>query len=261
MIPQPAPPYTSHLITSLPRIGDDDAKQGLEGAPPNLADPPPGCRFHPRCPLAIEICRRRASPMVDVAPGHRVACWVSPADPIRAERRREAQHESAALLDVDHVGMTYAAAGCSRAATGRRRRQPPARSGQPEIFAIIGESGSGKTTLARMILNLAAPTDGTIRFRGADVTTNPHESRRMAFMRQVQPIFQNPFEAFNPLKRIDRYLFVARGVSRARAGATTSRPGPTRRCIKVGLSLAEVGPLSRTSCPAGNCSGSPSRAR
>ena len=85
-----------------------------------------------------------------------------------------------------------------------------------------------------MILNLAVPTDGAIRFLGADVTAIRANRERMAFMRQVQPIFQNPFEAFNPLKPIDRYLFVSAGVSRARAGASTSRPRPTRRCIRSG---------------------------
>ncbi len=60
-------------------------------------------------------------------------------------------------------------------------------------------------------------------------------------MREVQPIFQNPFEAFNPLKRIDRYLFMtARRFTGARSRRATSRPGPTRRCSAVGLSLAEV---------------------
>jgi peptide/nickel transport system ATP-binding protein len=77
VIRNPRHPYTSHLVTSLPRIGDVAQKRGLEGAPPNLANPPPGCRFHPRCPLAIEICRAEHPPMVDLAPGHRVACWVT----------------------------------------------------------------------------------------------------------------------------------------------------------------------------------------
>jgi peptide/nickel transport system ATP-binding protein len=84
VIRNPVHPYTSHLVTSLPRIGDLTQKRGLEGAPPNLADPPAGCRFHPRCPLAIEICRAEHPPMVDLAPGHRVACWVTapPAKPV-----------------------------------------------------------------------------------------------------------------------------------------------------------------------------------
>jgi peptide/nickel transport system ATP-binding protein len=75
VILKPRHPYTAQLVTSLPRMGDAEPKQGLEGAPPNLAAPPPGCRFNPRCPLAMETCRREQPPMVDVAAGHRVACW------------------------------------------------------------------------------------------------------------------------------------------------------------------------------------------
>ncbi|MGF9760378.1 ABC transporter ATP-binding protein [Microvirga sp. 0TCS3.31] len=82
---RPLHPYTAHLISSLPRIGDEAPKKGLEGSPPSLADPPPGCRFHPRCPLAIDICRREAPPMVEILPGHRAACHVAQADPTRVE--------------------------------------------------------------------------------------------------------------------------------------------------------------------------------
>jgi peptide/nickel transport system ATP-binding protein len=71
----PLHPYTRHLIASLPRIGDDAPRKGLEGAPPNLADPPPGCRFHPRCPLAMEVCSRSVPAMIETAPGRRVACF------------------------------------------------------------------------------------------------------------------------------------------------------------------------------------------
>jgi peptide/nickel transport system ATP-binding protein len=71
----PLHPYTSHLIASLPRIGDDVQRQGLKGVPPNLADPPPGCRFHPRCPLAMQLCSQRVPPTVETVPGHRVACF------------------------------------------------------------------------------------------------------------------------------------------------------------------------------------------
>jgi peptide/nickel transport system ATP-binding protein len=72
---EPLHPYTSHLIGSLPRLGDTSPKKGLEGVPPNLADPPPGCRFHPRCPLAMEVCRRQNPPLVEVAHDRRVACF------------------------------------------------------------------------------------------------------------------------------------------------------------------------------------------
>ncbi|WP_353642971.1 ATP-binding cassette domain-containing protein [Mesorhizobium sp. WSM2239] len=110
---------------------------------------------------------------------------------------------------------------------------------RPEIFAIIGESGSGKTTLARMILNMVPASAGAIRFRGKALATIRGQRARLDFMRQVQPIFQNPYEAFNPLKRVDRYLY-----------ATAQRlAGVRRRDVdgvcdealrKVGLSLTEV---------------------
>jgi peptide/nickel transport system ATP-binding protein len=75
----PLHPDTLHLIQSLPRIGDIAPKQGLGGTPPNLSAPPPGCRFHPRCPLAMDICRREVPALTTLAPGHRVACFA--ADP------------------------------------------------------------------------------------------------------------------------------------------------------------------------------------
>jgi len=80
VIRNPRHPYTAHLVSSLPRIGDTTQKKGLEGSPPNLAAPPSGCRFHPRCPLAMDICRKEHPPMVDSSTsnlGHRVACWAT----------------------------------------------------------------------------------------------------------------------------------------------------------------------------------------
>jgi peptide/nickel transport system ATP-binding protein len=72
----PMHPYTQHLIASLPRIGDAGHRKSLAGSPPNLADPPSGCRFHPRCPLARDVCRQSAPPIIAAGPGHRVACHV-----------------------------------------------------------------------------------------------------------------------------------------------------------------------------------------
>ena len=71
----PKHPYTAHLVASLPRIGDTRQRPALEGRPPNLADPPAGCRFHPRCPLAIDKCRTEVPPLATVGEEHRSACW------------------------------------------------------------------------------------------------------------------------------------------------------------------------------------------
>jgi ABC-type oligopeptide transport system ATPase subunit len=111
---------------------------------------------------------------------------------------------------------------------------------RPEIFTVVGESGSGKTTLARMILNLVAPSAGAVRFRGTDLATIRGRRPRLAFMREVQPIFQNPFGAFNALKRVDRYLYMsARHFTRARTSSEVEAKAD-QALRKVGLSLAEV---------------------
>ena len=111
---------------------------------------------------------------------------------------------------------------------------------RPEILAIIGESGSGKTTLARMILNALQPTEGEIRFRGEPLGAFRRGRRRLEFIRQVQPILQNPYEAFNPLKRVDRYLY-ASAVRLAGARSQKARDELADGALqKVGLSLAEV---------------------
>jgi peptide/nickel transport system ATP-binding protein len=70
-------PYTSHLVASLPRIGDSRPRKALSGAPPSLADPPSGCRFHPRCPLAMDICRQVHPALTTLAANHRVACYAT----------------------------------------------------------------------------------------------------------------------------------------------------------------------------------------
>jgi len=78
---------------------------------------------------------------------------------------------------------------------------------RPEIFAIAGESGSGKTTLARMFLGLELPTSGILSYKGREIADLTSREKRGWFYKEVQPVFQDPFSAFSPLKRIDSYLF------------------------------------------------------
>jgi peptide/nickel transport system ATP-binding protein len=73
----PAHPYTQLLLSAAP--DPDRAKPPhLEGrgAPPSLSAPPSGCRFHPRCPFAMDICKRQAPPNVAIATDHVAACWL-----------------------------------------------------------------------------------------------------------------------------------------------------------------------------------------
>lgn len=146
------------------------------------------------------------------------------------------------LLSVEHVTRTFATGGF----LGRIQFAAiddisfSLESARPEIFAIIGESGSGKTSLARMILNTLAPSQGIIRFLGEDISRFRGRRNRLRFMQKVQPIFQNPAEAFNPLKGVDRYLFASAyhfAGRRTRAGRHAAADEALK---KVGLSLAEV---------------------
>ena len=71
----PRHPYTIGLMGSFPSItGPRKELIGIPGAPPDLAAPPPGCRFHPRCPQVMAICSAVEPRLLDVGPGCRVAC-------------------------------------------------------------------------------------------------------------------------------------------------------------------------------------------
>jgi peptide/nickel transport system ATP-binding protein len=76
----------------------------------------------------------------------------------------------------------------------------------PSITSIVGESGSGKTTLARLLLGLVAPTSGEILYLDRPLGSMTAEDRR-TFRREVQVIFQDPYDAYNPFYRIDHVLW------------------------------------------------------
>jgi peptide/nickel transport system ATP-binding protein len=89
---QPRMPYTVGLLNSLPRMDTDEKTRltPIVGAPPSLQNLPPGCPFHPRCPLAIEECTKAEPPLVEVDGRmlHLAACIRS--DELRGQDRYEA---------------------------------------------------------------------------------------------------------------------------------------------------------------------------
>ncbi|MEV0714192.1 ABC transporter ATP-binding protein [Asanoa sp. NPDC050611] len=71
----PRHPYTKGLLASLPRMDVDvDQLDPIPGNPPNMADPPAGCAFHPRCPLARDRCETQRPPLIEIGPGRSSAC-------------------------------------------------------------------------------------------------------------------------------------------------------------------------------------------
>src|SRR5437763_497432 len=77
----------------------------------------------------------------------------------------------------------------------------------PRVTAIVGESGSGKTTVARLLLGLLTPSTGEVLYNGQNLRRLMPDDRR-SFLRDVQMIFQDPYEVYNPFYRVDHVLEV-----------------------------------------------------
>jgi len=149
---------------------------------------------------------------------------------------------NATLLDVQHVTVRFHVGGLLAGATMAAVNDVSfsLESARPEIFTLAGESGSGKTTLARVLLHDLEPTSGRVEFEGRDLVTIKNRKDAMTFMKDVQPVFQNPFETFNPLRLVEAYLYdTAINFGRAKDHRTAA-PVVDAALRQVGLSLEEV---------------------
>ena len=76
---EPQHPYTIGLLGSIPRLHlEQERLAAIRGFVPNAAALPAGCRFHPRCPFAVEKCRHEVPPLMEITPQHEAACWLAP---------------------------------------------------------------------------------------------------------------------------------------------------------------------------------------
>ena len=76
MLTSPQHPYSQKLLASIPRLHDPQMPEFISGAPPDLREPPAGCRFHLRCPAVFERCRIESPPVFEPEPGQQVSCWL-----------------------------------------------------------------------------------------------------------------------------------------------------------------------------------------
>ena len=110
---------------------------------------------------------------------------------------------------------------------------------KPEIFSVAGESGSGKSTLAKMILGMHDSSEGSLTYKGKSIDELSNKEKRSWFYSEVQPVFQDPFAAFSPLKRIDHYLYETvsnyKVVPRSKADDYLNDV-----LLEVGLSITEI---------------------
>src|SRR6185312_9320308 len=149
----PRHPYTLGLLASVPRLDEERPEQlkTIEGAPPDLLKPPPGCPFMPRCAFARSICK--TMPPLDPTGGnarHLKACWVDVTDPAQqayAERRRQARlaAQRAALAELAEttaqMGELASAEGAEMAVSGENGLESSVASAEvTETIASVEEA-------------------------------------------------------------------------------------------------------------------------
>jgi peptide/nickel transport system ATP-binding protein len=216
-------PYTRALLASIPRLSQDGNRRLLTigGLPPDLAQPPAGCRFAPRCNRANDKCRDQEPPLTGETADHLFSCWHpvdGPADAGNgaaagasvAAHPAGAGGEAAAgpvapLLEVrDLVKEFPVTAG---AILQRKVAAVHAVSGVSftvtagETFGLVGESGCGKTTIGRVVVALERPDSGSVLLNGQDISAlSGGELRRQR--RDLQLMFQDPYSSLDPRMRV-----------------------------------------------------------
>jgi peptide/nickel transport system ATP-binding protein len=220
---RPFHPYTVGLLGSVPRLDRPRSLSldTIEGSPPDLHAPPPGCRFAPRCPHRRDACEARLPDAEPLAPTHTTACIRAPellaAGVLHPHRTLQSAGGTVAttrapLLRVRDLHTHFAGV---RAVDGVTLDILTG-----ETLGLVGESGSGKTTLGRTILRLERATSGSMQFDGTDLVRADREALKQ-YRRSAQVIFQDPYSSLNPRMRIGDIVaepLAVHGLVRGRAG-------------------------------------------
>jgi peptide/nickel transport system ATP-binding protein len=205
----PAHPYTRCLqLANPPMSAERRALYVMPDQMPSLRQLQSlaGCHFAPRCPLAVDECRRSEPPNVAIAAGHSAACFRAAATPsiLSPEQTAAAQQASErSILQVEKLAKHYEI-GRGPFSSGRvvaAVKDASFSIAKNEFVALVGESGSGKSTIAKMLVGLERPSTGRILFNGDDVAD---PSLRGGALRaaSLQMVFQDPQSALNPRRRV-----------------------------------------------------------
>ncbi len=214
---RPLHPYARGLLLAVPRLdrGRSAKLATIDGAPPNLLNPPTGCRFRPRCRFVIDKCQQEP-PFMAMEPGHLAACHrVAEIEAIDTEDRQVETASKAAVNgeDGDSILEIRGAKKYFPVRAGWLRKPKLVRAvndvtidiKRGETLGLVGESGCGKSTLGRLVLRLDEPTGGEIIFDGTDLA-HLDRGAMIAVRKKMQVIFQDPYSSLNPRMTVGQII-------------------------------------------------------
>jgi peptide/nickel transport system ATP-binding protein len=145
------------------------------------------------------------------------------------------------ILKTEHLNKVYRLGSFTRKVTIHALNDVnlPVESDEPVIISLVGESGSGKTTFAKVILRLIEPTSGRAIVADHVVAGAGVKPAKTEFLSTVQPIFQNPFEAFSRYRTIDSYLYET-ATRVAQLGRDAALDAMEEALASVGLEYKDV---------------------
>jgi peptide/nickel transport system ATP-binding protein len=212
-------PYTSALLASIPRLDQPTSRRlySIPGLPPDLAHPPEGCRFAPRCRYATDDCRGGEPVLGGPDPSHPYACFhpleqgavLTGPQAAGGHERATGDGRDADLLVLDHVVKEFpvTSGAVLRRAVGTVQAVSDVtltvRRG--ETLGLVGESGCGKTTIGRMVVALERPTSGRVIFDGQDLGALS-AARLRQVRKDLQIMFQDPYASLDPRMRVGSIL-------------------------------------------------------
>ncbi len=231
-------PYTQALLGSIPRLDQDThqaAASAIPGLPPDLTNPPPGCRFAPRCPFATDQCRAEEPPLSGddrppvrlLAPGRRADQRTRREIAVRGRSvarptARDVERPPSHLLRDRATSSASTRSPPARCCSARSTRSRPSRasrctSTRARRSASSASPGCGKTTLGKLIVGIEKPDGGTDRARRRARSSSCAGGALRRARRDLQMMFQDPYASLDPRMRVQRDPARAAGRSRGSA--------------------------------------------
>ena len=211
---KPANPYTQALLATTPEIEKRKQLRAIPGSIPGLDEIGDGCIFADRCDFAENDCKEGSIPMANVSNNHETRCihWeTATANPIEAELAPERTWSPGeTILEAKGLSKYYDQGNLVQ---NYFQDHKPVKAldgvdisvGEGETVGLVGESGCGKSTLGRTMLNLHEPTEGTIEYRGTDLS-KLSGSEEDSFHSECQIIFQDPNASLNPRRTVSQVI-------------------------------------------------------